>query len=173
MLGVPGPSRVSESAGRRRPSASTAWNARPSLCRTPVFEALRQRIRDFHAADRSDDDMAATTLDAKGFRTARGRGFRASRVATSPAGHCPPTAGLVAARCRCSGDNGAYSVAGAAESSRPARSTGGFATGEFVRSATRRVLPWQITLADEDIDSFASTCGRLGRRTIPPRWRRR
>ena len=131
----------------------------------PRFEALRQRIRELHAADRSDDDIAAT-LDAEGFRTARGRRFNGPLVWQLRQQWRLPTrphhgGGPMPLRW----DDGTYSVAGAAQivGVTPGTVYGWIRDGRLSGRQRAKGLPWQITLADEDIDSLRQYVQRVRR----------
>jgi len=131
----------------------------------PRFEALQQRVRELHAADRSDDDIAAI-LDAEGFRTARGRRFNGPLVwQLRQQWHLPTFPHHGGGPMPVRWDDGTYSVAGAAQivGVTPGTVYGWIHDGRLSGRQSAKGLPWQITLADEDIDSLRQYVQRVRR----------
>ena len=108
----------------------------------------------------------AATLDAEGFRTARGRRFNGPLVWQLRQQWRLPTrphhgGGPMPLRW----DDGTYSVAGAAQivGVTPGTVYGWIRDGRLSGRQRAKGLPWQITLADEDIDSLCQYVQRVRR----------
>lgn len=129
------------------------------------FEALQQRVRELHAAYCSDEDIAAT-LDVEGFRTARGRRFNGPLVwQLRQQWHLPTFPHHGSGPMPLQWDDGTYSVAGAAQTVgvTPGTVYGWICNGRLSGQQRAKGLPWQITLADEDIDSLRQYVQRVRR----------